>query len=232
MGELISLQVAGRALDVECPEGVHPPGESSRRLADLVAATPGASLLDLGCGTGIVAIAAAGHGAREVWATDIDARACEAARRNAGRNGVRVRVAQGDLFEPVAGRRFEVIVTNPPQTPAPGEARGPKFGGEDGLRYFEPILERAPAHLAPGGRLVTMIVSLADTKRFVELLSRAFESSLLGEQERAFTRQEYDAYWPGLFDFLRERRRRGLAEFEEDGEAGVFKVRFYSAWLR
>src|SRR5688572_25437857 len=126
---------SGDHIELECSEGVHVPGPFSLELAKMILGLPAKSLLDLGCGCGLLGIAAAKAPvpAREVWATDIDPRAVACAKGNAERNGVAVHVEQGDLFEPVLGRRFDLIVTNPPQTPAPERARGEKFGGEDGL---------------------------------------------------------------------------------------------------
>ena len=232
MAELLHVKLAAGAIDLECPDGVHAPGPASLDLADYIAVCPGESLLDLGCGTGLYALAAARKGLRDVWATDVEPRACDAARANAARNGFRVNVAQGSLFEPVGDRRFDIIVSNPPQTPAPEEARGPKFGGPDGLRLFEPLLREAPRHLTEGGKLLTFAISLVDTRRFLELLGRDFHCSNVRQTPRSFTKEEYDGYWPGLFDFLLERQRRGLCEFEEDGDRHVFWVRHYVAWLK
>lgn len=232
MPELLPVKLAFTSFELECPPGVHAPGPASLELADYLGICPGETLLDLGCGTGLYAVAAAKRGMREVWACDIDAAAVQAARQNARRNGVDVHVAQGNLFQPVEGRRFDVIVANPPQTPAPPAARGPKFGGEDGLAVFEPLIRQAPRHLTEGGKFLTFAVSLVDQKRFLALLSRDFHYSNVRQSVRAFTAEEYEGYWPGLFPFLLDRRRRGLAEFEEEGGRYVFWVRHYVAWLK
>ena len=76
----------------------------------------GRSLLDLGSGTGIGAIAAAEAGAAPVVAVDLDPVAIDCARRNVADHRLDdvVHVRQGDLFQPVAGERFEVVAFNPP----------------------------------------------------------------------------------------------------------------------
>ncbi len=216
-------------LCLELAAGVHAPGASSLELAARIPDCAGKSVLDLGCGTGLFAVVAAKRGAREAWATDVSPEAAACAERNATRNGVAVRGSVGDLFEPVRGRRFDLIVTNPPQTPAPDAAWGPKFGGEDGLRFFERILREASDHLEENGRLLTMLISLADTRRFAELASERFRLENLGESERDFTREEYAGYWPGLFEFLLDRKRRGSAEFEERPGGFRFRVRYFAA---
>ncbi|MFN3485965.1 MAG: methyltransferase [Planctomycetota bacterium] len=228
MTEVLTVEQPCR-IELECPADVHAPGPSSQELARYLFSVKGKSVLDLGCGTGIFALVAARLGARDVWATDVSSAAVETTRRNAARNGLEVHVKQGDLFEPVRGRRFDVIVTNPPQTPAPPEARGPKFGGEDGLRYFRTILREAPRHLDDGGQLLTFLISLADTSTFERLLGETFRFRPLPKSRREFTPLEYDSYWPGLFDFLQDRRRRGLAEFEEENGRFFYWVRYYMA---
>src|SRR4051794_9363383 len=78
-------------------------------------------VLDLCTGTGVLAVAAAQEGA-EVTAVALSRRAVACVRANALLNGVRVEALRGDLFEPVKGRVFDVIVTNPPYVPgASGE---------------------------------------------------------------------------------------------------------------
>ncbi|MGK2948203.1 MAG: methyltransferase [Acidimicrobiales bacterium] len=93
---------------------------------------PGARVLDLGTGCGILAAAAAQAGAAEVVATDIDERAVACARRNLADLAV-VDVRHGDLFAPVAGERFDLVVVNPPYV----------IGPSDDLTYASPdLLER------------------------------------------------------------------------------------------
>jgi methylase of polypeptide subunit release factors len=87
-------------------------------LCELVA--PGSRVLDLGTGCGILAAAAAAAGAAEVVATDIDERAVACARRNLADLEV-VEVRHGDLFAPVAGRRFDLVVVNPPYVIGPSD---------------------------------------------------------------------------------------------------------------
>ena len=222
----------GRSILLDCPPGVHVPGPSSRHLAEVLSLVRDRSVLDLGCGSGLLACTAAARGARGVWATDVDPLAVACCAENAARNGLSVQTGRGDLFEPVGDRRFDWIVSNPPQTPAPPEARGPKFAGEDGLAIFERLLGAAPRHLTEAGGLLTSLISLADTRRFESLLGAAFRWERTSETRRPFTRAEYDGYHPGLFGYLEERRRRGCAEFEPDGDGYVFCVRYYRAFLK
>ena len=220
------------ALDLEVADGVHPPGESSLELARYLFSVRGKSVLDLGCGTGLFGIVASKLGAREVFATDVNPAATECTRRNALRNKAQVAVRTGDLFDPVRGQKFDLIVTNPPQTPAPPGARGPKFAGPDGLLYFDTILGQALKYLEEGGQILTFLISLADTKRYEGMLAEQFRFRALPKSRREFSRDEYDAYHPGLFAFLEERRAKGLAEFEEENGKFYFHVRYYMAIRR
>ena len=128
--------------------------------------------VDLGTGSGCIAVACARHkpGARFA-ATDISEEALAVARRNAERHDVagRIEFLQGDLLGAVAGRPpFDVIVSNPPYIAtaeieglAPGvrdfEPRLALDGGSDGLDAYRRILAEAPALLKPNGRLILEI---------------------------------------------------------------------------
>ncbi|MFD0381963.1 methyltransferase [Streptomyces stramineus] len=80
---------------------------------------PGAEVLDVGTGTGALAIAAARRGAARVTAVDASVRAVLTTRLNALLAGCRVRALSGDLLEPVAGERFHLVLANPPYVPTP-----------------------------------------------------------------------------------------------------------------
>jgi release factor glutamine methyltransferase len=220
------------ALDLECPEGVVPPADSSLELARYLFSVRGKSVLDLGCGTGILGIVASKLGAREVTATDISPAAVECTRGNAQRNHAPVSVRAGDLFDPVRGQKFDLIVTHPPQMPAPPGVRGPGFAGPDGLLYFDPILLQALKYLEEGGQLLTLLGSLADTKRFEGLLSESFRFRALPKSRRELAREELDRLHPALFDHLLERRKKGLAEVEEESGKLSYWIRFYMAIRR
>jgi release factor glutamine methyltransferase len=132
-------------------------------LEAISAAQPQPAVLDLGTGTGAVALAIRHRWpAAQVTAIDIDAQAVELARRNGEQLGLDIEVLQGDWFEPVRGRRFHLIVSNPPYI-AEGdphlaalahEPRTALVGGSDGLRALAQLAGEAPAHLADGGWLL------------------------------------------------------------------------------
>lgn len=156
------------------PPGVFRPRSDSRLLAATVArfVTPGgARVLDLGTGSGVVAITAALAGAAVVVAVDVSRRAVVTASVNARLNRTRVEGRHGTLYRPVRGERFGLIASNPPYLPAgdppghgsdgPGGGHAPGRGaarawegGEDGRFLLDRIIDGAPTHLEPGGILL------------------------------------------------------------------------------
>jgi release factor glutamine methyltransferase len=120
----------------------------------------GGAALDVCTGSGAIAIAAALGGARSVTAVDVSRRALLAVRLNARLNGVRVEPVRGSLLDAVPGRRFDVIVSNPPYLPADddtlperGRARHTE-AGTTGRVLLDRLIDAAPRHLTPGGVLL------------------------------------------------------------------------------
>jgi release factor glutamine methyltransferase len=121
------------------------------------------AVLDLGTGSGAIALSIA-HScpAAQVTAVDRSASALGVAMDNARQLGLRLEGLRGDWFEAVAGRRFDLIVSNPPylaeQDPhlaaLLAEPREALVAGATGLEDLVHIVREAPAHLLPGGWLL------------------------------------------------------------------------------
>jgi release factor glutamine methyltransferase len=135
---------------------------------------PGADVLDLCTGSGVLAVSAALAGARSVTAVDVSRRAVLTARLNGRLNGVRVRARRGNLLDAVPGERFDVIVANPPYLPAvEDEPRGllrATEAGPDGRRFVDELIDRAPDHLRPGGVLLVVHSSVNGVEPSLERL--------------------------------------------------------------
>lgn len=127
-------------------------------------------VLDLCTGSGCLAILAALVFPRaRVDAVDLSAGALALARRNVAshRLGDRIELHRGDLFQPLQGRRYDLIISNPPYVDARGMAKlPPEFrheprlalaAGDDGLDLVRRILAEAPRHLTKNGGLVCEI---------------------------------------------------------------------------
>ena len=135
--------------------------ERAREIAD-------AKVLEIGTGSGCIVVAAAtALPAAEFNAVDISDDALAIPRENARRHevGGRIHFGQGDLFEPLVGRTFDFIVSNPPYVSeaewrglAPEvrdfEPRTALVGGADGLDVYRRIIPQAGEYLAPGGSLL------------------------------------------------------------------------------
>jgi release factor glutamine methyltransferase len=138
---------------------------------------PGAAVLELCTGSGAIALEAAAAGA-EVTAVDVSRRSVATVRLNARLRGLRVRALRGNLFEPVAGQRFDLVATNPPYVPAPADTlptSGPERAwdaGRDGRALIDPICDAAAGHLRPGGAILIVHSSLCGTGETVARLER------------------------------------------------------------
>lgn len=144
--------------------GVWRPHNDARLLAQLVVEhgwAAGAEALDVFTGSGVLAVCCGLAGARRVTAIDLSRRALLTTFLNGRHNGVRVRTLRGNLFEPVNGEQFDLIVANPPYYPGPaalprtGIARA-WAGGPEGRALIDPFCARAPDFLRPGGRVVVV----------------------------------------------------------------------------
>lgn len=124
-------------------------------------------ILDLGTGSGAIALSLASElPDADLTASDLSQAALQIAAENADRlqQKERVRFLHGDLFGPVAGERFDLVVSNPPYVARREEGKLPPelahepemalFAGEDGLDVIRRLVAGAGAHLSPGGWLL------------------------------------------------------------------------------
>ncbi|MFE6780271.1 methyltransferase [Streptomyces sp. NPDC057702] len=126
-------------------------GGASTTLAGITVREPVDRVLDLGTGSGIQALHAARH-ASAVTVTDRNPRALRIARLTLALSGAAVpEVGEGSLFEPVRGRTFDLIVSNPPFVISPGARFTYRDGGMGGDDLCRTLVAGAAEHLADGG---------------------------------------------------------------------------------
>lgn len=148
-GLLIACDRIERHLD-RAADFVVGPSPVSQMLAALTLRKPVERALDLACGAGILALLAARH-SRHVVALDVNARATALTRFNAALNALdAVETIDGNLFAPLHGQRFDLIVSNPPFVIGPDSTYLYRDGGE---QICVRIVREAPAHLVAGGCL-------------------------------------------------------------------------------
>lgn len=133
------------------PDHVLGIGGASTTLADATIRRPVDSALDLGTGCGVQALHLSTH-ARAVTATDVSARALRFAATTAALNGLEWELRHGDLAAPVAGRRFDLVVSNPPFVIGPGiTTHTYRDSGRPGDGVCAELAAAAPRLLNHGG---------------------------------------------------------------------------------
>ncbi|MDD0839242.1 peptide chain release factor N(5)-glutamine methyltransferase [Curvibacter sp. HBC61] len=197
----LSLRVDARVLD---------PRPDTETLVDwalsLLPAQAGLRVADLGTGSGAIALALAHQRPDvQVSAVDASADALAVARANGQRLQLPVHWLLGDWFSPLAGQRFDLLVSNPPYI-AEGdphmaalrhEPRQALTSGADGLDDLKRLVQDAPAHLPPGGWL--LLEHGWDQAAAVRALlsARGFEA-VQSRMDLAGIERCSGGQWPGL----------------------------------
>lgn len=140
----------------------------------------GVRALEIGCGSGVVLAALGAMEAASLCGVDIEPGAVTASTqllRDLG-HGAIAELHQGDMWRPIAGRRFDLIVANLPHFPMePVEFAGrlPTWsaGGADGRSLLDPFLVGLAGHLTPGGRAVITHNAFDDLARSRELAAQS-----------------------------------------------------------
>ncbi len=171
-------------LSVKTDDGVYKPAEDTFLLLDVLEEIDELpeKVLELGTGTGIIAIYCAKRGS-EVIATDINEKALALAEENARLNGVdkKIKFVESNLFENVKGR-FETIVFNPPYLPEEEPRDIALDGGEKGYELSKLFLKDLGKHLKQGGRCYLLLSSLD----LPEKLLKPYRHKILAEKSFFF----------------------------------------------
>jgi release factor glutamine methyltransferase len=178
-------------INIKTDRDVYEPAADTELLVKAIRLREGERVLEIGTGTGLVAIHCAKHGGR-VIATDVCEQALGLARENVMENGVEVDLREGDLFDPIEGQ-FDVIIFNPPYLPTEAEdltdspLDAALDGGPDGTDVTLRFLQQLPAYLAEEGRAYLVTSSLQDMSRIDgELLGLGLASRVRGSEKHSF----------------------------------------------
>lgn len=195
----------------------------------------GRTALDLGCGSGPIAIGLALSGAKRVYAVDLMQQACDLARRNALLNGVEniVTVLQGNLFEPVDGQTFDLIVDDVSGVAEEVARLSSWFpesvpsGGFDGTSHAVRMLEQSPAALNKGGVLIFPVLSLSRSSRIVHVAKQIYGHRL---ELVASKRVPFNAGLRDALATLEKLRSANMIEFHQVRSRFFWILDVYRAW--
>jgi SAM-dependent methyltransferase len=162
---------------------VYPPmTKSVKEFLDYTSFEACEDFLEVCAGTAPAALLAS-RTAKNVWATDITERSLAFAEFNAALNGIQnVKFGRGDLYQPVAGTKFDRIAAHPPYMPVLGPAEIFAGGGELGEHFTKRIVSELPAMIKRGGRLYCRTLGL-------DRVDKGFEQTVrewLGEKQAEF----------------------------------------------
>lgn len=198
---------------------------------------PPRSVLDLGCGSGVVAVALARHlpAGTTVCASDLSAGAVRLTEVNAQRNGVTIDCRCGSLLEPWAGSRFDLIVDDvagvaEPLARASGwyPASVPSEAGRDGTRWILEVLDRASEYLAPGGRLCFPVLTLSREDQVIERARARFATVTQVEEQWYPLSAELLAQWALVETLAAE----GCIRVEQHGSRWCWATKIFIAARR
>jgi len=161
-------------LNIRLHPQVYEPAEDTFLLAENLAVRGGEVALDVGTGTGLIALLMAKK-ASSVLGVDINPLAVELARENASLNGIKnVEFRLSDLFERVEGK-FDVVTFNAPYLP--GEPEEPidlaLIGGKEGREVLDRFIQEVPEYLKPGGTVQIVQSSITGVEETLRRLEKA-----------------------------------------------------------
>jgi precorrin-6B methylase 2 len=173
--------------------GVFSPTHTSRTLAEALEIGPDDTVIDVGCGSGVLAFVAARLGAKKVYGCDLSEPAVEAARRNAERLGLSdvCEFRTGDLLEPVRDVRATVLIGDVSGIPDELAAVSGWFekvpsGGPTGAELPRKMLETIGDTLVPGGRLYLPTGTIQDENAILAAARKVFGANMTSIVEREF----------------------------------------------
>ena len=172
---------------------VYEPAEDTFLFADNLNIKKNDHVLEIGPGTGIISIIIS-KTAEKVVAVDINPHAVECTRKNAEHNkAFNIDVREGDLFDPVKGEKFDLILFNTPYLPTGEDEKvddqleAAWDGGEEGRETIDRFLDGLYDHLKPHGRVQLVQSSLSGIPKTLKRLEKmGFEAAVTASEHYFF----------------------------------------------
>jgi release factor glutamine methyltransferase len=179
--------------NIETSDNVYEPSDDSFLLAENLMVGKNDKVLEIGTGTGIIAITASKI-AKNVVATDINYDALEIAEKNIKSNKIKnIELKFGDLFNPVKNEKFDLILFNTPYLPTASDEileddlNYAFDGGNDGRKIIDPFLNQIKDHLNENGKVQLVQSSLSDIKKTMDkLLDLGFITEITASEKFFF----------------------------------------------
>jgi methylase of polypeptide subunit release factors len=210
--------------------GVFAPTSTSKTLADALEIDEGDTVIDVGCGSGVLAFVAAKLGAKKVYGCDLSAPAVEMAVRNARRLELSdvCEFRQGDLLEPVRDVRASVLIGDVSGIPddlaaVSGWFQDVPAGGPTGAELPRKLLETIGDTLQPGGRLYLPTGSLQDENAILAAARRVFGDNIEPVLERTFPLPDLVAKAAATARLMKE----GLLKLHQRGSRLLWDLRVW-----
>ncbi len=173
-------------IKLEIPESVYEPRDDSLLLAKVLEnaleENKIKSVLEIGCGSGLLSIIAAKCGC-EVLAADINPKAVECANHNAELNDAPIKTVESNLFDNVEGK-FDLIIFNPPYLPEEQNEINKTWAGGENLEIITNFLKGAKEHLESDGKILVAISSLSKPENVLkEFTNNGFDAKIIAERK-------------------------------------------------
>lgn len=212
--------------EIELPEGVFRPTYTTAKLAEALRIEADDTVIDMGCGCGVLSIVAARLGARFVHGCDASRRAVEAAWRNAARHDLtqRMRFLISNLFEALPkALEADVVIGDVSGIPdALARATGWYPGGRTGAELPIEMLRQAWAHMKSSGRLYLPTGTIQDDESILRVAGEIFEN-LTAVAERALPLPKGVEQDTGVAELVRE----GVIRLKQRGSRYLWTLTVY-----
>jgi SAM-dependent methyltransferase len=210
--------------------GVFSPTATSKTLAEAIEIEPGDTVIDVGCGSGVLAFVAAKLGAAKVYGVDLSQRAVEAARENAKRLGLEnvCEFRQGDLLEPVRDVSANVLIGDVSGIPDDIAAESGWFvevpsGGPTGAELPTKFVRSIGETLAHGGRLYLPTGTIQYEKPILDAAHEVFGDHMRSVMEREFPLPDLIAKSKAATQMVKD----GLVSFRQRGSRWLWQLRIW-----